>query len=229
MKKVSVLFPFLSEDRNRSEGFRWVKAFYKKMIPEAELCIGEGRCQSDLFSKAKAINHAAEQATGDIYVIADSDIVYDPALLPKAVALLEDHPWVIPYHRIHYLSKRCTKELLQEAPAWPLPTDVDAHTPNKRKQGGINIVRKECFDRVLGFDERFCGWGGEDEAFVHAMNAVWGKYVRVDADIYHLWHSRGKTASGNPYYQENKLLHARYRSARKDKEAMMKLIKEQDR
>ncbi|WP_254844403.1 galactosyltransferase-related protein [Virgibacillus halodenitrificans] len=229
MKEVSVLIPYMTDDKHRQEGFNWLIKFYEKMMPEVEICIGEGRCKSDLFSKAKAINHAAKQATRNIYVIADSDIFYDPNLITKAIDLLKEHPWVIPYHRIHYLSKNSTKKLVETDPAWPISINVDAHTPNKKKKGGINIVTRTCFETINGFDERFCGWGGEDEAFVHAMNAVFGKYVRLDKDIYHLWHSRGKSASGNPYYQDNKLLHARYRSARKSKEATMKLVNEQNR
>ncbi|MFK4998906.1 galactosyltransferase-related protein [Bacillus sp. N9] len=56
--------------------------------------------------------------------------------------------------------------------------------------GGINVVPRKHFETVGGFDERFVGWGGEDDAFAASLNTLCGYVKRLDATIYHLWHKR---------------------------------------
>ena len=75
-------------------------------MPEVEVCIGEIKDSGELFSRSKAVNRAYLQATKDIIVIADSDIVYDPNLLKKSITYVNDGQWVIPFSRIASLIKR---------------------------------------------------------------------------------------------------------------------------
>ena len=57
--------------------------------------------------------------------------------------------------------------------------------------GGVNILPRQHFERVAGFDERFQGWGGEDDAFAFSLNHLFGLPFRIDATIFHLWHPAG--------------------------------------
>jgi glycosyltransferase involved in cell wall biosynthesis len=143
------------------------------------------------FSKSKAVNHAASQATRDIFVIADSDIILDPSLIFQSIKLLETYPWVIPYRRVYNLDTASTQELLKHESGWPIPF---VYTGKQRPQmgwGGINILQRHQFERVGGFDERFRGWGGEDDAFAFSLNHLYGQPHRLDATIFHLWHPPG--------------------------------------
>ncbi|KAB2329365.1 hypothetical protein F7731_22525 [Cytobacillus depressus] len=91
---------------------------------------------------------------------------------------------------------------------------------------GVIIVTKENFNMVKGFDERFAGWGKEDNAFKDAMNTVCGPYKWPEAtSIYHLWHPK-VGSRGNPNYHKNVNLYKRYNNNRGNLEEMKKLIME---
>jgi predicted glycosyltransferase involved in capsule biosynthesis len=187
LNHLSILIPFNSEIGPRKEAFHWVKRFYETTMPEAEICIGE--CKSETFSKSQAVNDAAEKATRDIFVIADADIIYDPSLISQSIKLLENHAWVIPYRTVFNLDQETTNQLLNVEPDWPiLPTSYTGKQRPQSGWGGINIVPRKHFERVAGFDERFFGWGGEDDAFAFSLNHLCGFVERIDATIFHLWH-----------------------------------------
>jgi predicted glycosyltransferase involved in capsule biosynthesis len=187
LNNVSILIPFNSDLGPRKEAFHWVKRFYETTIPEAEICIGE--CKGETFSKSQAVNNAAKKATKEIYIIADADIIFDPSLILQSMKLLENHAWVIPYRTVFNLDQETTTKLLNLDPSWPiLPDDYTGKQRPLSGWGGINIVPKKHFDRVAGFDERFLGWGGEDDAFAFSVNYLCGFVERIDATIFHLWH-----------------------------------------
>ncbi len=224
LKNVSVLFPYKSDRGPRDRIFEWVTSFYKIMMPDAELCIGEGTCQDNLFSRSKAINNAAKKATKDIFIIADTDIYYDPKIIENSLAALSEYEWIIPYYKIHKLSENNTKKILSKDPAWPVHGEITDSTIIKQARvGGLNVIPRKNFELAGGFDERFCGWGGEDDAFGIAVNTLCGKYQRLGGEIFHLHHPTLKR-KGNPNYYSNKTLTKHYRDNKGDKEAIRKLI-----
>lgn len=224
LKNVSILIPFVSDNGHRENVFRWVMKFYENVLPEVEICIGT--CESTLFSRSQAINNAAAKATKDIFVIADSDLIYDPTILTNSIDLLKVFSWVVPYFTIDYLTQESTVKLLGITPTWPLEERVDAATINLEKvTGGLCIIPRKNFEIAGGFDNRFEGWGGEDDAFCLAMNTLCGYYKRIHSNILHLWHPNN-WSDGNPHYKENLQLYKRYMSCNGNKFSMQKLIKE---
>ncbi|MDQ1002253.1 putative glycosyltransferase involved in capsule biosynthesis [Neobacillus niacini] len=227
MGKLSILMPYRPDNGPRDQAFSWVKAFYKKMLPEPEICISD--CTTPLFSRAQAVNNAAKQATGDIFIIADADIILNPDIINKSVQLLNEHAWIIPYSRVKHISKKSTNELLNTGPSWPPRIDFEvsktADAGARNFVGGLNIIPRKNFEAVGGFDERFLGYGAEDDAFGHSVNTLCGPYLRLDTDIFHLWHPRVRTKS-NPHYQANCALLKRYVDAGKSKKRMLSIVNE---
>ena len=86
-KLISVLIPFRPDHPSRVRSFHWILQFYRELLPDAEICVGT--CKTQLFSKSRAVNQAAKQATRDIFVIADADVFYDPHIIKQAVNLLD--------------------------------------------------------------------------------------------------------------------------------------------
>ncbi|WP_284141536.1 galactosyltransferase-related protein [Virgibacillus sp. LDC-1] len=197
---MSIIIPISLNDTPRNQAFHWVKKYYQTMFPEAELCIGISNEKP--FSKAKVINQAVGQSKGEILVLADADIFFDPNVLHQAIALLEDHAWVIPFQHVYNLSKESTLKLYDIEPQWPIPIELETRARPNAARGGINVVPRAHFNRVCGFDERFVGWGGEDDAFAASLNQLCGKAKRLNAYVYHLWHKRNN--AGN--YKENREL-----------------------
>ncbi len=226
----------------RDKLFKWVKKYYEATMPEVELCIGVDH--NVPFNKSRAINNAAKKATRDIFVIADIDAIYDPNTLIRAIKMLNKYSWVIPYNHWLDLTKTSTEKLLVFPPQWPLPLKVQyrerifkrvlIRRKNRRKRvvrsskpfGGVIVVPRKNFYRVKGFDERFVGWGREDNAFRDAMNTICGHYGRLrTSSVYHLWHPR-VGARRNPNFRNNARLYKRYAKRRGKAAAMKRLINE---
>ncbi|MDE5412672.1 galactosyltransferase-related protein [Alkalihalobacterium chitinilyticum] len=212
LDEVSVLIPFKPSSGIRSKLFEWVLSYYENVLPDVEICIGEN--DEEPFNKSKAINTAAAKATKNIFVVVDSDIVYNPQIIKKSVQLLESHAWVIPYNRCLDITARSTEKLLNSHPQWPFPLEIEYKERFNKSAyesvGGMNILFRKDFNIVKGFDERFKGWGREDDAFKNAMNTLCGPYKRIEDEyIYHLWHPK-VGMKGNPHFSYNQQLYRQY-------------------
>jgi hypothetical protein len=68
----------------------------------------------------------------------------------------------------------------------------------------IQIMSREAFETVGGMDTRFAGWGGEDIAFVRAVETLYAKNKTLDSEVYHLWHpSIGHNATNKMWEGQN--------------------------
>ncbi|MDF2040258.1 galactosyltransferase-related protein [Cytobacillus oceanisediminis] len=225
LDQVSILIPYKPGDRQRDLNFEWIINFYQSKMPETELCIGI--CNDKVFNKSKAVNSAAQQATRNIFVIADGDIVYDPAIIVEAVELLNKNAWIVPFSKVVNLSSKDTKKLLRQKPNWPLSVklkDFQIEKYYKNFAGKLNVITRKNFLTAYGFDERFNGWGGEDDAFCCAANTLCGNFKRIDGrKVYHLWHPHIGWEN-SPNKEENLRLLKLYKKANGNKDQIMDLI-----
>lgn len=209
---VSVLIPYKAVDEYREKNFLWIKRRYEAIMPNAEICIGY--YNGEPFCKSAAVNNAAKNATRDIFIIADADIAFNIDQIKNAIEALNFHSWVIPYRSLICLDPEKTNELYNRNPSVTLD-DADFQGcykfgDFKRYQliGGINIVPRKHFEKVGGFDERFKGWGCEDDAFQRALDTLCGKYFRLETTMWHLYHP---LQSKKNKINNNKLLREFYR------------------
>ncbi|MDQ0300702.1 putative glycosyltransferase involved in capsule biosynthesis [Salibacterium salarium] len=229
MITTSIIIPFETDNGPRDKAFHWLKTYYKNVIANAEICIGTS--QSKPFSKSKAINNAAQKAKGSIFVLIDADIICHPVLISKSIHLLKKHTWIIPYSRVKNITTGSTTKLLNTKPVWPLQTTVKTekmHEEKKLPVGGINIMPKECFRKVRGFDERFAGWGGEDDAFACSVDTLCGPHHRLDTSIYHLWHPKS-IVQKSLHYKRNVQLAYKYCEAYGNKRTMQQIIQSRNK
>jgi predicted glycosyltransferase involved in capsule biosynthesis len=187
---ISLLIPYKSDHSYRERNLEWIKKRYSILMPNAEICIGT--CPSEPFSRSAAINNAYKISTRDILVISDADVFLDVKLIKLGAAALEESPWVIPYDNINYLSLEGTTALLKEEPTANIENSISHQNiynySGYKIFGGLCILKKECFEKVGGFDEAFIGWGCEDDAFQRKMDAVCGKHIRFHSCLWHLYH-----------------------------------------
>lgn len=229
LENVSIIIPFQTDHGPREEAFEWIKKYYYRVMPQAELCIG--LLNEKGINKSKAINLAAKKASRDIFVVADADIIYDPKIIVEAIKLLDQAPWVVPFTEIYNIEKPEVNRLLKTKPRWPI--DIKQKECTKANwlyegfAGKLFVIPRANFEAAGGFDERFIGWGGEDDAFSHAVQTICGKFVSVKGEIYHLWHPASSYQT-NPHGQANGNLLNRYRSASGNDEEMMELISERN-
>src|ERR1043166_8751927 len=76
---ITIIIPFRRSKKypRQDENFQWVKRYWKCQLPGAELIVGKDRHWRRTFSKSAAINAAAKEATGDIFIIVDADCYID--------------------------------------------------------------------------------------------------------------------------------------------------------
>lgn len=229
MRNISILLPYQPDNGPRDNNFNWIKKFYEVTMPEAELSIG--LTSGGIFNISQAFNNAAKNATREILVFVAGDVVYDPAIIEEAVKLLDNYLWIIPFRGVVNLSLDNTNRLLATEPSWPLNTSIDDYYIDnlyERFGGKMMVMRRETFIAAGGYDERFVGWGGEDDAIIYALETLCGPYKKLENKVIHFWHP-GTGWSTAPNSDANMKLLIRYSNANGKKEAMQKLISERKR
>ncbi|MFD5089334.1 galactosyltransferase-related protein [Amycolatopsis thailandensis] len=148
------------------------------------------------FSVARAINRAARLAPPeyDAFVLFGADHVPDSAVLDHAQAMLGQYEWLPLYRRIAYASEQSTAEWLRTKPIDLIGTWF------KEPQlcPGVLAVRRELFERVGGMDERYEGWGYEDNAFYETLCRAAAPGPVTSAVLRELWHPRDHRDLNSP-------------------------------
>lgn len=151
--------------------------------PDYEVVVGEG---GSPWRKAEAVDRGIAKASGEIIIVADADVVCDG--LPKAVAALEaGAPWVIPHGLVHRLNAEATELVLAGVKPYGMIAAYDERPYTGWAGGGLVVIWRSAWD-IAPIDPRFVGWGQEDAAWALCLDVLIGRHVRLNADLYHLWH-----------------------------------------
>ena len=203
---LSLLVPFHEDhdQEHRTRVWKWLEHFWRCQLPEAEIVIGEYNQLP--FSKARAVNEAAENASGRVFTILDADCFMDPQVLDGCTwsilkAQEEDRRlWFVPYRNLWRLNEKATRYILESDPCAPYnfpspppPKDLDPHQPGSEGYGHrfgamVMIMPAEAFWKVGGFDFRFAGWGAEDSAILKSLDTLWSLHENTPNDMLHMWH-----------------------------------------
>lgn len=223
---VSVVVPFNRDGAQRERNWTWLRARYERIYPEWEIV--EHGCEGE-WSKGRAVNAAAKIAGGDVFVIADADVVVAGYVLHHAVGALARGPfWVVPHGKVYRLTDTATADLVEGRllpPPSALPQGPLARSPRLGPAGGgFVVVTREAFRAVGGLDERFIGWGGEDISFARALDILVGPHTRLRAPCWHLWHESMRPLSGRAS-RVNEALASRYLDAANDPTLMAEVVK----
>ena len=196
---ISFLIPFRDADGTRTRAALWVVETWRLRYPDAEF-IWHSDDGLNPFNKSMAVNRAFAKSTGETIVILDADTIIDPVAFQQAITLVQtgQAPWAIPATQSWRLTKGRTLRLLDEEPDAGLAL---ASTRAEVEQvahviGFCHILPRVAFQAVGGMDERFRGWGGEDAAFMMAVDAIVGHHSRVSSTLVSLWHDRPRDKAG---------------------------------
>ena len=207
---ISFLIPF--HDRNkksqRMKNWIWLKKYWQTQLPEAEIVVGidekSHRNPKIPFSKSCAVNNAASRAHGDIFVIVDADGYAMPEHILTCAEKIRkarkrgNRLWFIPYRQFFRLTEAATAKVLKSSPEKPCrfstPPPANCILDAGGSQHGhwfgalIQILPREAFDIVGGWDPRFRGWGGEDHAIARATDTIYWMHKTLPGQVLHLWH-----------------------------------------
>lgn len=216
MNSLSIIVPWKNNgDVWRRRSWEWLKQRYGHLLPEAELIFGHDT--SEPFNRSSTRNFLVDKSDSDILLIADADTVFHRDQIVTGVRkILSGASWVIPYaeDRYYNVSADETAFICTHAPvdsAVPELTDASQWDHKITSWAGLLLVTREAFDKVGGYDERFQGWGYEDNAFRAALDHRVGPHARVDSYALHLWHPAPEDQCfGQPNIQANRDLYRLY-------------------
>ncbi|KAA0101257.1 hypothetical protein CIW49_07185 [Mycolicibacterium sp. P1-18] len=201
-----ILVPYRPDGGRRDQLWTFTHAWLEARHPDYAIYVGAS--PEGLFNRSAAINAAAVEAGDwDVAVVCDSDTVVPAAQLEEAVATA---------HRTGLLTSALSKvvELSRESTDLLL-SGVDADVTRLKKdrtrtkddmtQSSVLAVPRSLWDAVGGFDEEFCGWGCEDNAFWLAATVFGGgDPIRVQGSAFHLWHElASKIKLFDPVFRSN--------------------------
>lgn len=216
--KISVIVPWKDTgDIHRRRSWEWLRLRYENLLSysfDVELVYGSN--QSEPFSRGGSRNHLVKLSTADTLLIADADTVFNEDQIKDGVGLLEQGaPWVIPYDRGRYynLTRQASADVVVKDPkrTIPEPTNSEEWDHKLDSWAGLLLMTRSAFEKVGGYDERFIGWGYEDNAFRAAMDSVVGSHQRTSHYALHLWHPAIETDNfGQPFIHHNRALYQSY-------------------
>lgn len=171
------------------------------------------------FNKSWGLNVAARRASHDVLVTADADMFMPGDVLARAVAVCGRHyDAVNPYSSLVDLTEGETRAFLAG--------DLDPEAVQRKRLedrrpqgehicfcGGICVFRREAYFALGGMDERFLGWGGEDDAMSLNLQRYTDRLaVQRDSVAWHLWHPRAPDRYRHAHYRTNLALAQAYRA-----------------
>jgi glycosyltransferase involved in cell wall biosynthesis len=174
------------------------------------------------FNKSWGFNVGARLASADILVLADADMLIDRETLWACIeACHVDVDAVNPYAGIIDLGEQAAirvhagdfSVLGQAEEAYGRDrTTIGEHLCFC---GGIYIIKRAVFLRLAGQDERFLGWGGEDDAMSLKLEKMGIPRAWNRAGVaFHLYHERRSAdIAADPRYHDNLRLLQTYEAA----------------
>jgi predicted glycosyltransferase involved in capsule biosynthesis len=202
----------INDDKNIDPIMKWVKDSY----PSIKLLYLEN---SDEFKKSYSFNESAKRATSNILCFYDVDVLIPLDQLVIAERLIYDNEsdHVYPFGGLFIdVKKHFFDNFLPTFDLGILKSEIKETTlgyfngnveiVSDKSPGGCNIISKEAFEKIGGYDDNFIGWGFEDTDFRERsgkINRV--KYLNKTDFLYHLEHSTHSdiVRSEQPHYTNN--------------------------
>ena len=148
-----------------------------------------------LFNRGWANNVGARHSKRPFIVFADCDVFMVKQDYLQAFGALNQFEAVDP--KCHFLTNIV------------LPASIEAVAKIKNKRygntfaGAIFMIRREALLKVGYWDEKFEGWGGEDNVMAHVIWLILS-HCRLQLTVFHIDHSRSIfDTKAQPNYQAN--------------------------
>jgi len=186
-ESFSVLVPYRATPE-REPVVKWIAQRWNHIFPNVELIIDD-QDPGGVFSRSRSINRCFQKATKDVVAIVDADIWPDPRGIKKAVKhAITTKGWSRPCMNLIRLNRPATERITQMPVDCKFPEITPDMVQSRAKTaGGVVVMTYDQFDKVK-MDNRFVGWGGEDNRLFKMLNKVYGKPHRWNWAAIHFWH-----------------------------------------
>jgi len=144
-----------------------------------------------LFNKCWAVNCAVRKAKNDFLLILDADTIFKEDYFQKIVDFYKEfkNPFFVAYESVHFRTGRDE------------PTKRSLKSTYIRAAAHAWCCTKEFFWKIGGMNEKYEGYGAEDQDFWERAKHVDGVVMNMEYDIehaYHNWHPRDSNFPLNP-------------------------------
>lgn len=226
--RVVILVPRREGFADRDRIWEWCGAWWAERHPGWPIVEGH-HDDGGPFNRSAALNLAARIAGDgwDVALIIDADVICDPAQVRQAVTqAYESGSMVLPYTIRHDLNEPGSRRVMEgEQGSWQRWV-VKSY---RDQVSSVLAVPRGLWEAVGGFDERFVGWGGEDNAFAIVCETFGGPVARIAGEVWELHHGASRAERhGSPTYNANFARKRRYDAAMGDREAIRALRDEPD-
>mgnify|MGYP001169667897 CR=1 FL=1 len=157
--------------------------------------VSDGRRGADQFNRSAAYNRGAADTDADILIFAESDLLISDGQIDRAVAMAAaTSGLVIPFSWFMALSEEDSRAVrsLGADPAGCQATPVKGH---RSSIGAINIMSRETYELVGGYDEVCTGAWYDDDIMKIAFDTLAGPTRWVEGSAFHLYHLSGGRGS----------------------------------
>ena len=222
-KTFSIIIGFRNAVADRLRNLKYTINYYKKHLPDCKIIIVEQDSKTDLtdvldkidkyvyvntngdfYSRSLGFNQGFNVSNTDYVILADADCLLQVNFLNNIHQHYSDFDkyFVIPYSNpVYYLSKEETESFIDNNED-NLGLNSNRKVSSLRNaSGGIGILSSDNYYRIGGFDERFRGWGVEDDAFHNKAIEFNLTSKRIGGEMVHLYHS--DSFKGNDNYGNN--------------------------
>lgn len=218
--KAVILVPYRSDGAERERNWKIAKDRWKELLPIPTFY---GNSETEEFERAHARNQAARLAGDwDVALFADADIILRSIQQAEAAIMrcYRTGAYTVAYSTLHYLTEDGTKYVSIEGSL----SRADYDETVMHTWECCFAVRRDVWDEVGGFDERFSGYGGQGLSFYYAASTLAGR-ERIAGTAYHLAHKLVDRTQ-EPHFLENMELCARYQAAVDNQHAMRLILGE---
>lgn len=211
---ISYIIGYRQSSADRLTGLKFVLSWLTKFLPETEIILVEqdekpkldiplpANCKKffvynpGLYNRCWAFNVGVKKTDKEILLFADSDMFLSREdYLMCFEACLE-------YEAVNPNGNRVIN--VGDADPDKLAFKELEHRKLWTFAAGIMLMQRQAFEKIGGWDERFEGWGVEDDAIAHLIRNVLSN-ITLNCRMYHVDHARstfdGKT---QPNYLLNK-------------------------
>lgn len=171
------------------------------------------------FNKSWGLNVGFRASALPWLAFADADLILGDALPETLDFLAQGYSAVKPYRRLIDLDETESAAVRAgDFDALPQRGDAPANRESAGEfivfAGGLFAITRAAFAAVGAWDERFRGWGGEDDAMSYKLERARTPAIELDRrPALHLFHSRDVSqTTQQPHYESNRALLADYRS-----------------
>lgn len=185
--KLGIVIPW-REQPSRVYAFNAIINHYKKHFVDVPIYYGD--FPSERWNISGSRNIACENAFADgcdVVAVMDADFFMEPATIREGVRkAVKLGRMVIPFQNLYFLDQAFSRKLVEGELGL---NNLGMYLPVYRSQvAGSNIITKEVFETLNGWDERFLGWGYEDVAFKMAHETLIGPISKINNYAASLFH-----------------------------------------